>query len=137
MAKLKKEMKEKANEVKLLIYQNSDGNIRIDVRLEEETVWLNQAQLITLFQKSKATISEHIKNVFEEGELSPAATVRKFRTIQFEGNREVERKIDYYNLDMIISVGYRVKSLQGTQFRIWATQRLKEYITKGFALNEE
>lgn len=137
MAKLKKEMKEKANEVKLLIYQNSDGNIRIDVRLEEETVWLNQAQLITLFQKSKATISEHIKNVFEEGELSPAATVRKFRTIQLEGNREVERKIDYYNLDMIISVGYRVKSLQGTQFRIWATQRLKEYITKGFALNEE
>lgn len=121
----------------ILIYQNPDGNIKIDVRLEEETVWLTQAQLCELFQKSKATISEHIKNVFEEGELVASATVRNFRTVQTEGNREVERAIDHYNLDVIISVGYRVKSPQGTQFRIWATQRLKEYIIKGFALNDD
>ena len=121
----------------ILIYQNPDGNIKIDVRLDEETVWLTQAQLCELFQKSKATISEHIKNVFEEGELEASATVRNFRTVQTEGNREVERAIDHYNLDVIISVGYRVKSVQGTQFRIWATQRLKEYIIKGFAMNDD
>ena len=121
----------------IIIYQNPDGSIKIDVRLEEETVWLTQAQLCELFQKSKATISEHIKNVFEEGELDASATVRKFRTVQQEGGRTVERDIDYYNLDVIISVGYRVKSPQGTQFRIWATQRLKEYIIKGFALNDD
>jgi hypothetical protein len=121
----------------ILIYQSTAGDIKIDVRLEEETVWLTQAQLCELFQKSKATISEHIKNVFEEGELEADATVRKFRTVQMEGNRNVEREIEHYNLDVIISVGYRVKSPQGTQFRIWATQRLKEYIIKGFALNDE
>ncbi len=121
----------------IIIYQNPDGNIKIDVRLEEETVWLSQTQLCELFQKSKATISEHIKNVFEEGELDAIATVRNFRTVQTEGNRTVERDIDHYNLDVIISVGYRVKSPQGTQFRIWATQRLREYIIKGFALNDD
>jgi hypothetical protein len=121
----------------IIIYQNPDGNIKIDVRLEEETVWLTQAQLCELFQKSKATISEHIKNVFDEGELDAGATVRKFRTVQKEGSRMVEREIEHYNLDVIISVGYRVKSPQGTQFRIWATQRLKEYIIKGFALNDD
>ena len=110
----------------ILIYQNQEGNIKVDVRLEEETVWLTQAQLCELFQKSKATISEHIKNIFEEGELVALATVRKFRTVRLEGNREVERDVEHYNLDVIISVGYRVKSQQGTQFRIWATQRLKE-----------
>ena len=125
------------NKSEILIYQNSEGNIKIDVRLEEESVWLTQAQLCELFQKSKATISEHIKNVFEEGELDASATVRNFRTVQTEGKREVERAIDYYNLDVIISVGYRVKSPQGTQFRIWATQRLKEYIIKGFTLNDD
>lgn len=125
------------NNSEILIYQNSEGNIKIDVRLEEESVWLTQAQLCELFQKSKATISEHIKNVFEEGELDASATVRNFRTVQTEGKREVERAIDYYNLDVIISVGYRVKSPQGTQFRIWATQRLKEYIIKGFTLNDD
>jgi hypothetical protein len=125
------------NNSEILIYQNSEGSIKIDVRLEEESVWLTQAQLCELFQKSKATISEHIKNVFEEGELDASATVRNFRTVQTEGKREVERAIDYYNLDVIISVGYRVKSPQGTQFRIWATQRLKEYIIKGFTLNDE
>lgn len=121
----------------ILIYQNQDGNIKIDVRLEEETVWLTQDQLQQLFGKSKATISAHIKNVFEKGELASNGTVRKFRTVQTEGNRRVEREIEHYNLDVIISVGYRVKSVQGTQFRIWATERLKEYIVKGFALNDE
>jgi hypothetical protein len=121
----------------IIIYQNSEGTIKIDVRLEEETVWLTQAQICELFQKSKATISEHVKNVFEECELEQTLTVRKFRTVQNEGSRTVERDIEYYNLDVIISVGYRVKSPQGTQFRIWATQRLKEYIIKGFALNDE
>jgi hypothetical protein len=120
----------------IIIYQNPDGNIKIDVRLEEETVWLTQSQVCELFQKSKATISEHIKNVFEEGELDAHATVRKIRTVQKEGSRDVERDLEYYNLDVIIAIGYRVKSAQGTQFRIWATQRLKEYIIKGFALND-
>jgi hypothetical protein len=118
----------------MLIYQNPDGKIKIDVRLEEETVWLTQSQLCELFQKSKATISEHIKNVFEEGELEESSVVRNFRTTAIDG-KNYDTK--YYNLDVIISVGYRVKSPQGTQFRIWATQRLKEYIIKGFALNDE
>lgn len=118
----------------ILIYQNQEGSIKIDVRLEEETVWLSQAQICDLFQKSKSTISEHLSNVFAEGELQTISTVRKFRTVQNEGQRQVEREIEFYNLDVIISVGYRVKSQQGTQFRIWATQRLREYIVKGFAL---
>lgn len=121
----------------ILIYQNPDGNIKIDVRLEEETVWLTQVQMGQLFGKDKRTVSEHIGNLFQEGELDKNSTVRKFRTVQTEGTREVERELDHYNLDVIISVGYRVKSVQGTQFRIWATQRLKEYIIKGFALNDD
>ena len=124
----------------ILIYQNSDGNIKIDVRLEEETVWLTQAQLCELFQKSKATISEHIKNVFDEGELDEKVVVRKFRITTQHGamaGKTQEVEVNGYNLDVIISVGYRVKSPQGTQFRIWATQRLKEYIIKGFALNDD
>lgn len=121
----------------ILIYQNPDGNIKIDVRLEEETVWLSQAQMGQLFGKDKRTVSEHIGNLFQEGELDKNSTVRKFRTVQTEGTREVERELDHYNLDVIISVGYRVKSVQGTQFRIWATQRLKEYIIKGFTLNDD
>jgi len=121
----------------IIIYQNSEGNIKIDVRLEDETVWLTQDQMATLFGKGRSTIAEHIGNVFEEGELEQNRTCRKFRQVRQEGNREVEREIDHYNLDVIISVGYRVKSQQGTQFRIWATQRLKEYIIKGFALNDE
>ena len=122
------------NNSEILIYQNPDGKIKIDVRLEDETVWLAQANICDLFQKSKATISEHISHIFQEGELSEAAVVRNFRTTA------ADRKsydVRYYNLDVIISVGYRVKSQQGTQFRIWATQRLKEYIVKGFALNDE
>ena len=121
----------------ILLYQNPDGNIKIDVRLEDETVWLSQTQMASLFGKDKRTVSEHIGNVFQEGELDKTSTVRKFWTVQTEGKREVEREIDCYNLDVIISVGYRVKSVQGTQFRIFATQRLKEYIIKGFALNDD
>lgn len=121
----------------IIIYQNQEGNIKIDVRLEDETVWLTQEQMATLFGKGRSTVAEHIANVFEEGELEQIRTCRKFRQVRMEGNREVEREIDHYNLDVIISVGYRVKSTQGTQFRIWATQRLKEYIIKGFALNDD
>ncbi|WP_315303168.1 virulence RhuM family protein [Tannerella forsythia] len=121
----------------MLIYRSEDGKIKIDVRFESETVWLSLDQMATLFGRDKSTISRHVKNVFEEGELSTDATVANYATVQTEGGREVTRNIDYYNLDVIISVGYRVKSQQGTQFRIWATQRLKEYIIKGFALNDE
>ena len=125
------------NNDNMLIYQSADGNIKIDVRFEKETVWLSLDRMATLFGRDKSTISRHVKNVFEEGELSPEATVTNFATVQAEGNREVTRNIDYYNLDVIISVGYRVKSQEGTQFRIWATQRLREYIIKGFTLNDE
>ena len=128
------------NNGEILLYQNPDGDIKIDVRLEEETVWLTQAQLCELFQKSKATISEHIKNVFEEGELNEKVVVRKFRTTTQHGamvGKTQAVEVNGYNLDVIISVGYRVKSPQGTQFRIWATQRLKEYIIKGFVLNDD
>lgn len=121
----------------IVIYQNPDGHIKIDVRLEEDTVWLTQDQMATLFGKGRSTVAEHIAHVFEEGELVQNRTCRKFRQVRTEGSREVEREIDHYNLDVIISVGYRVKSSQGTQFRIWATQRLKEYIIKGFTLNDD
>ena len=125
------------NKSNILIYQTEDGVTKIETRLLDETVWLTQAQLCELFQKSKSTVSEHLKNIFEEGELNHISTVRKFRTVQSEGSRTVEREVDFYNLDVIISVGYRVKSHRGTQFRIWATQRLKEYIVKGFAMNDD
>lgn len=121
----------------ILIYQNQDGNIKIDVRLKDETVWLTQAQMAALFGKDKRTISEHIGNIYQEGELDISSTVRKFRSVQTEGDRVVTRELDHYNLDVIISVGYRVKSVQGTQFRIWATQRLNEHIIKGFTLNDD
>lgn len=121
----------------ILIYQSDDRRPRIEVRLQNETVWLNQKQLADLFQKDVRTINEHIGNVFKEGELQEHGTIRKFRIVQSEGSRQVERDIDFYNLDVIISVGYRVKSHQGTQFRIWATQRLREYIVKGFALDDK
>lgn len=105
----------------IIIYQNNEGNIKIDVRLEDETVWLTQEQIAILFGKGRSTVTEHIGNVYNEGELEPNGTCRKFRQVRQEGERTVEREIDHYNLDVIISVGYRVKSLQGTQFRIWAT----------------
>lgn len=124
----------------ILIYQNREGDIKIDVRLEDETVWLTQDQMAVLFGKAKSTISEHIKNIFSEGELDENVVVRKFRITTQHGaipGKTQEVKVKAYNLDVIISVGYRVKSKQGTQFRIWATQRLREYIIKGFALNDE
>ncbi|HSW71742.1 MAG TPA: virulence RhuM family protein [Gammaproteobacteria bacterium] len=121
----------------ILLYQTEDGSTRIDVRLQNETLWLTQMQMAELFQKDKRTISEHISNIYKEGELFQEATVRKFRTVQKESSREVERDLASYNLDVVISVGYRVKSIRGTQFRIWATQRLKEYLIKGFALDDE
>jgi len=116
----------------ILIYQNQDGNIKIDVRLEQETVWLTQDQMSLLFGKAKSTINEHIQNIFKEGELDENLCLQKFGISEFQ-----QRAPYHYNLDVIISVGYRVKSQQGTQFRIWATQRLKEYIIKGFALNDD
>jgi hypothetical protein len=121
----------------ILIYQTEDGETRIEVRMEAETVWLSLNQLAELFQRDKSVISKHIKNIFDEGELSQSLTVAFFATVQNEGERQVERDIAYYNLDVVISVGYRVKSHRGTQFRIWATQRLKEYIIKGFTMNDD
>ena len=124
----------------ILIYQNQDGSIKIDVRLEDETVWLTQDQMAVLFGKAKSTINEHIKNVFAEGELDEKVVIRNFRITTPHGaveGKTQQSTVNLYNLDVIISVGYRVKSVQGTQFRIWATGRLKEYIIKGFALNDE
>ena len=121
----------------ILIYQNESGNIKVDVRFEDGSIWLSQAQICELFGKAKSTISEHIKAIFEEEELNPISTVRNYRTVQKEGIREVERDIEYYNLDMIIAIGFRVRSSTGTKFRIWANDKLKEYITKGFVLNDE
>jgi hypothetical protein len=124
----------------ILLYQNQEGNIKIDVRLEEDTIWLTQDQMATLFGKAKSTINEHIKNVFEEGELDEKVVIRKFRITTKHGaitGKTQQVELNGYNLDVVISVGYRVKSSQGTQFRIWATQRLKEYIIKGFALKDD
>jgi hypothetical protein len=121
----------------MLIYQTKDGLTKIDVNMQNETVWLSLDQMADLFQRDKSTISRHIKNIFDEGELDRNSTVAKFATVQNEGNRQVERAIDYYNLDVIISVGYRVKSQRGVQFRIWATNILKEYIKKGFAMDDD
>lgn len=121
----------------IILYQSEDGQSKVEVRMDGETVWLNLNQLAELFQRDKSVISRHIKNIFEEGELAPEATVAKNATVQQEGSREVIREIDYYNLDLIISVGYRVNSHRGTQFRIWATQRLREYLIKGFTLDDE
>ena len=120
-----------------LVYEAEDGRVKIDVRLADETVWLSQALIAELFQTSVPNISMHIRNVYEEGELQPEATIKKFLTVRQEGSRAVRRQLDHYNLDMIISVGYRVKSHVATRFRIWATQRLKEYIVKGFTLDDE
>ena len=121
----------------LLLYQTEDGQTKIEVTLANDTVWLTTDQMAELFQRNKSTISRHIKNVFESGELKPDSTVAFFATVQNEGTRKVERNIAYYNLDMIISVGYRVNSHRGVQFRIWATQVLREYLIKGFAMNDD
>lgn len=121
----------------MVIFKTDDNQIAVDVRFHEESVWLTLEQMATLFERDKSTISRHIKNIFTEGELHQEATVAKFATVQLEGDREVERMLDYYNLDVIISVGYRVKSQRGVQFRQWATKRLNEYIRKGFTMDDE
>ena len=130
-------MNEQQNNGNIILYQTEDGKSRIEVTLCNDTVWLTADQMAELFQRNKSTISRHIKNVFEDGELNPDSTVAFFATVQNEGNRSVERNLAYYNLDMIISVGYRIKSHRGVQFRIWATQVLREYLVKGFAMNDD
>ena len=124
-------------ENKVIIYTTNDGKTKIDVKLEEETLWLTQAQMCELYQTSKSNVSEHIKHIFEEEELTKEATVRKFRIVQMEGSRNVEREVEHYNLDIIIALGYRIRSIIATRFRQWATERLKEYIVKGFTLDDE
>ena len=121
---------------KIIIYQSEDGKTQLDVKLEGETVWLTQAQMVELFQSSKANVSEHIKHIFEDGELDQKATVRDFRTVRQEGNRQVIRNVSYYNLDVIISLGYRVNTHRGIEFRQWANTILKQYLVKGYAVNE-
>lgn len=127
----------KANNSDFILFKTEDEKISVDVRFEDETVWLSQEQMAELFGKGRSTVAEHIGNVFEEGELEQNRTSRKFRQVRQEGSREVVRDLDFYNLDVIISVGYRVKSVRGTQFRIWATKRLNEYIRKGFTMDDE
>jgi len=121
----------------ILIYQNDQGDIKVDVCFEGESIWLTQTQICELYGKAKSTISEHIKTIFEDGELDRVSTVRNYRTVQIEGNREVSRDIEYYNLNVIIAIGFRVRSSTGTKFRIWANKKLKEYITKGFILDDD
>lgn len=120
----------------IVIYQSEDGQTQVDVRLENETVWLTQTQMVELFQTTKQNVSLHVGNVFREGELEQESTVKEYLTVQKEGERKVSRKVKYYNLDVIISVGYRVKSKRGTAFRIWANKVLKQYLIKGYAVNE-
>jgi hypothetical protein len=126
-----------SSDSEIILYQTEDGHTRVEVKFSGETAWLSLNQIAELFQRDNSVISKHIRNVFSEGELSPGATVAKFATVQKEGSREVSREIEFYNLDVIISVGYRVKSHRGTQFRIWATERLREYIIKGFTLDDQ
>ncbi len=130
-------MKKQNSDNAIFIYDGENGKPTIEVRIENETVWLSQAQMVELFGSSKSNISEHIKNIYTEEELTSEATVRNFRTVQKEGNREISRDIEHYNLDMIISLGYRVKSDIATKFRKWATARLREYLVQGFAMNDE
>ncbi len=121
----------------IVFYQSDDGRVRVQAQLENETLWMTQPQLAELFQTTQQNISQHIQNIYDEGELAPEATHKKILWVRQEGNREVERALDSYNLDMVISVGYRVKSLIATRFRIWATQQLKEYLVKGFVMDDE
>lgn len=125
------------NQGDIVIYQTEDGDTKIDVRFVDETVWLTQQQMAELFQSSRTNIVEHIQHIYEEGELDEASTCRNFRQVRTEGARQVTREIPYYNLDMIISLGYRVKSIIATHFRRWATERLKEYMVKGFTMDDE
>lgn len=125
------------NNSQIIIYQTENGETKLDVRLENETVWLTQKLMAELFQTTVANINIHLKNIFEEGELDAKATIKDFLIVRLEGNREVNRNIEYYNLDAIISVGYRIKSTVATRFRQWATQHIKEYIVKGFVMDDE
>lgn len=127
------DMKNNKNEIILF----EDGNVKLEVNVKDETVWLTQGQMVELFDSSKSNISEHIKRIYDENELDKISTVRKIRTVQHEGNREVTREIDYYNLDMIISIGYRVNSKKGIKFRKWATNILKDYLLKGYSINQK
>ena len=129
-------MDNKELENKIVIYETEDGKTQLDVKLENETVWLTQGQMVELFQTTKQNISLHINNIFKEGELSKDATVKEYLTVQKEGNRVIHRRVKYFNLDVIISVGYRVKSIRGTRFRQWANGVLKDYLIKGYAINE-
>ena len=125
------------NKGEVLIYQSEDGLTNVEVTVRDETVWLSQQQMAELFQTSRTNVVEHIKHIFAEGELDEASTCRNFRQVRQEGTRQVTREIPYYNLDMIISLGYRIKSLIATRFRKWATERLKEYMVKGFTMDDE
>ena len=125
------------NKGEVLIYQSEDGLTHIDVKMEDETVWLTQQQMAELFQTSRTNVVEHIKHIYEENELNEISTCRNFRQVRREGSRNVNRNIPYYNLDMIISLGYRIKSSIATNFRRWATERLKEYMIKGFTMDDE
>ena len=132
-------MKENSNnnQGEIILYQASDNQTALEMRFEDETIWLTQAQIVELFSSSKANVSEHIKQIYYSKELEIKATVRNFRIVQIEGNRKVSRNIDHYNLDMIISIGYRVNSIRGTQFRIWANKVLKSYLLKGYAVRQQ
>ena len=121
----------------IILYQTEDGRTRIQCRFENETLWLTQAQMAELFQTTQQNVSLHVRNIYEEGELAEEATHKESLSVRREGSRDVQRQLDFYNLDAIISVGYRVKSPRGTQFRIWATQRLREYLVKGFTMDDE
>jgi len=121
----------------LIIYTSDDGNTRINLRVESNSIWLSQLEIAELFQTTKQNVSLHAKNIFEEGELSPAATVKESLTVQTEGSRQVQRAITSYNLDLILAIGYRIRSPRGTQFRQWATRHLKEFLVKGFVMHEK
>ena len=124
-------------ENQIILYQDDNDITRVSVRFADEDLWLTQGQLVEIYKTSKSNVSEHIKHIFEDGELTKETTVRKFRTVQIEGSRKVEREVEHYNLDMVIALGYRVQSQVATRFRRWATQRLHEYIQKGFAMDDE
>ena len=120
----------------VILYQSEDGSARIEVRLDGDTVWLPQKAMADLFQVTVPTVNEHLANLYDEGELARESTIRKFRIVQIEGQRQVSRQVDHYNLDAVIAVGYRIRSHRGTQFRIWATERLREYLVKGFSMDD-
>ena len=125
-----------ASGANIVVYEAADGDVRVDVRLDQDTVWLTQRQMADLFERDRSVVNRHIRNVFAEGELDPESTCAKFAQVQSEGGRPVAREVDHYNLDVVISVGYRVKSLRGTRFRIWATRTLREHLVRGYTLHE-